>query len=119
MEKNQCGILWVKIQSDLFRFEEDVYICNLYIPPSSSKVLNNQETDIYEFLEQGVLRYKDQGKLYITGDFNGRTAREQDLLDFDKYLDDEAFTESFHANTIFTTRVNKDDVVDNYGRSVS
>ena len=61
MEKNQCGILWAKIQSDLFRFEEDVYICNLYIPPSSSKVLNYQD---------------------------GRTAREQDLLDFDKYLND-------------------------------
>ena len=62
VEKNQCGILWVKIQSDLFRFEEDVYICNLYIPPSSSKVLNNQETDIYEFLEQGVLKYTERKK---------------------------------------------------------
>ena len=31
-------------------------------------------------------------------------------------MDDEAFTESFDTNTTFTTRVNKDEVVDNYGR---
>ena len=38
VEKNQCGVVWVKIQNDVFSFQEDVYICNVYIPPSNSKV---------------------------------------------------------------------------------
>lgn len=114
VEKIQSGILWVKIQGELFLFKEDVYICNLYNPPSNSKVLN-QDVDIYEVLEQGVLRYKNLGKVYITGDFNGRTASEADILDFDKYIDDEAFSDFIHNDSI-TTRINQDDVIDSYGR---
>ena len=70
---------------------------------------------MYELLEQSVLRYKDRGKLYITGDFNSRTASETDLIDFDKYLDDDTFYESIDKTSL-TTRVNKDDVIDSYGR---
>ena len=85
VEKNQCGILWIKIQGELFMFDEDVYVCNLYIPPANSKVLP-PDVDIYEILEENVLRYKNLGKVYIAGDFNGRTGSEADILDFDKYL---------------------------------
>ena len=115
VDKQQCGILWLKIQNDVFLFAEDVYICNLYIPPYGSKVLNSQDIDMYELLEQSILRYKDRGKLYITGDFNRRTTSETDLLDFDKYLDGDTFYESIDKTSL-TTRVNKDDVIDSYGR---
>ena len=80
-----------KLQSDLFNFDEDVYICNVYIPPSGSKVLNSQDVDIFECLEQGLLNYKDRGKVFISGDFNSRTSTESDYLDVDKYLDDDFF----------------------------
>ena len=53
--------------------------------------------------------------MYITGYFNGRTASEADILDFDKYIDDEAFSDFIHNDSI-TTRINQDDVIDNYGR---
>ena len=86
------GYLWVRIQSELFSFQEDVFICNLYIPPANSMVLN-RDIDIYEVWEQGVLRYKTLGKVYISGDFNGRMATEAVILDFDKYIDDEAFSD--------------------------
>ena len=61
IEKIQCGIMWIKLQSDLFNFDEDVYICNVYIPPSGSKVLNSQDVDIFECLEQSLLNYKNRG----------------------------------------------------------
>lgn len=115
VEKHQCGIMWVKVQNDLFKFDEDVFICSLYIPPHSSKVLNSHDIDMYELLEQGVLRYRDQGKLFIAADFNARTGTESDLLNFDKYLDDEALYGSIDKNTI-TTRANKDSVSDTCGR---
>ena len=69
VEEHQCGILCIKIRSDLLVCNEDVYICNIYIPPHGSKVLNNQDVDMYELLEQYVLRFKNLGKVYITGDF--------------------------------------------------
>ena len=53
-------------------FEEDVHVCNLYIPPVNSKVLPPDVDIYYEILEEKVLRYKNLG-IYITGDFNGRT----------------------------------------------
>ena len=115
IEKIQCGIMWIKLQSDLFNFDEDVYICNVYIPPSGSKVLNSQDVDIFECLEQGLLNYKNRGKVFISGDFNSRTSTESDYLDFDKYLDDDFFIENFNS-THSTTRVNKDHVIDSYGR---
>ena len=94
-----------------------MYICNLYIPPHGSNVLNTQEIDIYELLEQDVLRFKDRGKLYITGDFNGRTASETDVLNFDRYLDDETLFGFIDKTLLYnTTRVNKDNVIDSYGR---
>ena len=112
--------MWVKLQSDLFQFDEDVYICNVYIPPSASKVLKSQDVDMFDILEQGVeqgvVNYKNHGKIYITGDFNSRTSKEPDFLDFDKYLDDDIFIQDSRSTTTFTTRVNKDHVVDCYGR---
>ena len=47
VEKHQCGILWLKIKSDVFLCNEDLYVCNLYIPPHGSKVINTQDIDIY------------------------------------------------------------------------
>ena len=55
------------------------------------KVLYNDEIDMCEIIEQGIARYKNVGKLYVTGDLNSRTSNELDLIDFDKYLEDEDF----------------------------
>lgn len=102
----------MKLLQDLFIFEQDVYICHSYIPPIGSKVLNNEEVDLFEIIEQGVARYKNLGKLFITGDFNSRTSNELDFLDFDKYLEDE---DDFIADEILI-RENKDHVLDAHGR---
>ena len=75
----------------------------------------NQDTDIHEILEQGVLRYQNLGKLYISGDFNGRSATDADLLAYDKYIDDEAFSDFIDRDSL-TKRVNQDNVIDSYGR---
>ena len=106
----QSGIIWVKLLQDLFIFEQDVYVCHSYIPPMGSKVLNNDEIDMFEITEQGIARYKNLGKLYVTGDLNSRTSNGLDFLDFDKYLEDE---DDFIADEILL-RVNKDHVIDTH-----
>ena len=33
VQKEQSGILWIKVSSQLFPFDQDVYICHIYVPP--------------------------------------------------------------------------------------
>lgn len=114
LEKNQVGIMWIKISNDVFFFDEDVYICATYIPPSGSKVLKSQDIDIFEQLELDVARYKQFGrKIFVTGDMNSRSSTESDCLDFDRYLDDE---DIFLNDIILQPRVNSDHVLDAHGR---
>ena len=87
LEIQQCGILWLKLSSALFPFDEDVYLCNVYIPPSTSNVLRHSDIDIYDQIETGIIRYNNIGKVFVTGDLNGRTSDSIDYLIFDKYLD--------------------------------
>ena len=47
VEKEQSGLIWLKINGNIFKFNDDVYICNVYISPNNSKVIN---TDDFDFL---------------------------------------------------------------------
>lgn len=87
LEKQQCGIIWLKLCSELFPFEDDVYICNIYIPPNLSTVLKTSDIDMYDQLETGIIKYNNLGRVFVTGDFNSRTSDSIDYLIFDKYLD--------------------------------
>ena len=87
LEKHQCGIKWIKLSSILFSFEEDVYLCNLYKPPSCSNVLKSYDIDIYDQLETGIIKYNYLGKVFVSDDFNSRTSDSVDYIVYDKYLD--------------------------------
>lgn len=47
VENNNLGIIWLKLDHDLFVFNEDIYICHAYIPPVCSKVLNENDIDFF------------------------------------------------------------------------
>ena len=109
------GILWIRLSSDLFIFREDVFICTVYIPPSDSKVLNAIDSNFWDEIERGIELHSTSGKVYVTGDMNGRTSNFSDILDFDKYLEDDSlFTTMSHV----PIRVNKDHMLDSHGRKL-
>ena len=56
IEKNDHGLIWLKINQSIFKFAEDVYICHCYIPPSSSKSVS-QNFDFFDEIEKGIERY--------------------------------------------------------------
>ncbi|MEW8545253.1 MAG: reverse transcriptase family protein, partial [Candidatus Thiodiazotropha sp.] len=112
IEKNQFGIIWVKISSELFSFQEDIYLCHIYIPPNNSKVFCTSEIDLFEQLELDIVKYNNVGKVFISGDFNSRTSDSHDYFDFDKYLDETLY----NLNTCSRpNRTNKDCVIDYHG----
>ena len=61
LEKHQSGIFWIKLSSILFAFDDDVYLCNLYNPPSSSNVLKSFDIDLYDLLETEIIKYNTLG----------------------------------------------------------
>lgn len=113
VQTNQFGIIWVKLDQQVFSFDEDVYICHMYIPPSNSNVLQTHDFDFFENLELDIVKYNDLGKVYVTGDLNSRTADLLDYLIFDKYIDQNV---SFVHEVQIPDRVNQDRTVDNNGR---
>lgn len=116
LEKSPYGFLWLKIKGDLFHFQEDVILGHVYFPDSKSKIFSQarEEVDHFEILENYVTKFKQQGKIFITGDFNSRCGSENsDILSFDKYLDegDESFVD-------IPFRISKDHVTDTHGRNL-
>ena len=83
------------------------------MPPSNSKVFNTAEVDIYEQLEVSIEKYNSLGKIYITGDFNSRTASSVDYIEFDKYIDHDLSMVLDTCN--IPERTNKDRVLDYNG----
>lgn len=38
-------------------------------------------------MEKDIESYSNKGKVFITGDMNGRTSNLSDILDFDRYIE--------------------------------
>ena len=114
VKTNQTGILWIKVNEQLFPFDQELYICHIYVPPTDSKVLTSSNIDLYDQLEQDIIKYNDQGKVFVFGDLNARTATEKDFFDFDKYLDQNVL----YANSFdIPSRANQDIILDYNGRT--
>ena len=47
-EKQQSGIIWLKLCKSLFNFDSDVFLCNVYISPRESRLVNQQENDLFD-----------------------------------------------------------------------
>ena len=97
LNKIEHEILWIKLDSDLFEFRENVHFCNVYNVPQTSTVINQDNFDFFEQLESDIEVYKPLGKIFISGDMNSRTSNLSDELDFDHYLDND---ESFMSDSI-------------------
>ena len=64
VEKQQIGIVWLRLHDTLFSFNEDVYSCCIYNVPNSS-ALNDTNVDLFECVQNGVEKYKSEGKICI------------------------------------------------------
>lgn len=113
LHKNQAGILWIKVSSELFPFDQDVYICHIYVPPNDSRVSSSSNIDLYDQLEQDIIKYNNLGKIYISGDLNAHTSTSSDYFEYDKFLDQNLI----FLNTLdIPQRANSDRILDYYGR---
>ena len=112
VKKEQSGIIWVKVSSQLFPCDQDVYICHVYIPPSDSRVSSSSNIDLYDQLEQDIIKYNDLGKINVSGNLNAHTSTAVDYFVYDRFLDQNLI---FYNKVDIPSRANKDRVLDYYG----
>ena len=109
VEKNQNGIIVVKLAEKLFDCKQDVYIFCTYIPPNISNVIRDQDFNFFEQLETLLEKYEPFGKCFCIGDFNARTSNESDVIDPNPYIDHDGELSDF---VNIDTRVSRDHVID-------
>ena len=77
MVKSSNYFICCKISKTLLKTAGDVYICTVYIPPETFKYFNH---DLLEDLAENILSFSVMGHLILMGDFNARTATENDFV---------------------------------------
>ena len=70
------GILWLRLDKIFFNFEEDLYICAVYIAPMNSKNAIAKRTDYFNDLTVTANKYMSMGNVLLAGDFNSRVGSE-------------------------------------------
>jgi len=89
------NLIWIKLDKHYFGADNDVYICNCYIPPEDSDVYKSRlsplfEFDFFEQLLNNISEYEQIGDVILTGDFNSRVGQRSDLIEninLDRFVD--------------------------------
>ena len=79
--------LWCKINKIGFGWDLDLFICFIYIPPSSSTLLRTGQSLPFETLPSECANYERKGWVLLCGDLNARTNDVNDYIENDE-LDD-------------------------------
>ena len=76
--------IWLKLKNSIFDFENDVYLCLCYIPPSNSSRQGIIESNAYDEILKNILHIKhitnDTCNIILVGDLNSRIRESAILL---------------------------------------
>ena len=70
--------IWLRLDQTLGITDRDLYLCAIYISPVDSPYF---EEDIFETLHSEITYFQAQGNMLLTGDLNGPTGTEPDVID--------------------------------------
>ena len=73
-------IIWLKLTDSYFGFDNDVYICFVYMTTKESTVFHYTDADYWSNLEDELAKYQCKGEVILMGDFNARTATLPDYI---------------------------------------
>ena len=115
--RTSSDLVWVKLNRDFFRFQEDVYIGVAYISPQSSKCTKDLAEKAWNDLEKDVSQYVELGKVMLLGDFNSRTGTLADHI----MQDDNTYTptgDTYVSDTNIRARCSEDASTNEYGKKL-
>ena len=70
-------ISWIKLCKSFFNLDKDIFMAVAYAAPASSYA--PLTVDVFDALENDLAMYNSLGSCLLCGDFNGRTATEDDF----------------------------------------
>ena len=59
--------IWCKLDKTFFNFDQDVFICAIYIPPQDSPYF---DPHTFHNLENDIAKLSEDGYVILAGDFN-------------------------------------------------
>ncbi len=108
-------LMWLKLDKVYFQQENDIYICNCYIPPENSKFSKETSEAPFEILRTELETYGADGNRIIMGNFNSRTGEIQASLHND--MTHPSFNlPDMTLETHIPLRSNKDKKVNKFGK---
>jgi hypothetical protein len=87
-------IIWLKLDKDLFQFDDDVYLCGVYLWGADSPAYNVVNVDLFDVIQADIDELQELGSVYILGDLNSRVGLKNDFISYDvmnNYTDDEDY----------------------------
>ena len=69
--------MWLRLKKSFFRFDKDIYIGSVYIPPEGSSYVYD---GIYEEIQQDMLTFPENSEILLVGEYNARTSTCTDFI---------------------------------------
>lgn len=113
-ELSNENFLWCKIKHDYLGYDEDVFLCIVYIPPECSSREKRINIDHFKTLKNTTAKIKSSN-IILVGDFNSRTSNLDDTIHPDKHED--IVIPEFYSK-IQSLRSNKDLQRNKYGKKL-
>ena len=67
--------IWVKLKSNFFKLDKDIFLCCAYIPSTNSKYFNDGEDKVLDLLKQDIEKYSNLGNIIVFGHLNCRLGK--------------------------------------------
>ena len=117
LEHATNDFIWIILDKSFFGFEENLYICFVYDPPENSSYYKKLNYDIFEIIENDIVKYSQLGKIMIAGDLNVRIGQDFDYIqmDSDKHI---PLFDNYKNDSVLIKRKSKDCTVNTRGRQL-
>ncbi len=128
MLSNCKDYLWIKLDKVFFGLREDIYMCNVYIPPEKSDLHKTSDLDYFDNLQDDIAQYSSMGEIIVVGDMNSRTGEvkeKYELMEEDTILCEKSslnsslnFEEIKNIVDKYGDRSNEDIIVNSFGKKL-
>ena len=101
--------IWCQIDREAYGWESDLFICFLYIPPSTSNWFKSGESLTFDSLQEECSLYENKGWVLLFGDTNARTGNVNDFIENDEIDEFLPVGDNYQPDTILDKRINDDE----------
>ena len=109
----------LRLDKTFFHLDNDIYLCNCYIPPQNSNILKQYNEIPFDILRTELHMFGSKGDLIILGDFNSRTGNIQESFHSAYDMTNTNYsTPDINTETNIPVRVDEDATVNQFGKQV-